>query len=243
VSKYIHLLIFPVAVFLTLGSIAHAEDTAEARIRQALNSKFPQAKITRIEKTPIEGVYEVELPPHIIYMSQDAKYVLNGELIDLQADRNITQEKLAKTRIAEINKLGEDSMIVFAPKHPKYTVSVFTDLDCGYCRKLHSEIDEYNKLGIKVRYLAYPRAGPGSASFKKAEQVWCAKDRKQALTDAKQGKPVKSKECQNPVKAHFITGTKVGVRGTPAIFLENGQMLPGYYPADRLLKILQQSKK
>ena len=131
-------------------------------------------------------------------------------------------------------------MIVFSPKEVKHTISVFTDIDCGYCRKLHNEMHKYNELGIKVRYLAYPRSGPGTPSFIKAENVWCADDRQQALTDAKNGKEVKSKACDNPVKQEFLIGTQVGVTGTPAIFLENGQLLPGYFPAERLIKILEQ---
>ena len=229
------------AIYVSSTFPAQAESSEEKHIRTILTNKFPQAKITNLEKTALPGIYEVEMPPHIFYISNDGKYVLNGDLIDLSADRNLTQEKQGKTRIKKINALGEDSMIIFAPKEVKHTISVFTDIDCGYCRKLHSEIGKYNALGIKVRYLSYPRSGPGSSSFKKAESVWCAKDRKQALTDAKNGKVINSKPCDNPVKKHFITGTQVGVTGTPAIFLENGQMLPGYFPADRLLKVLEQN--
>ena len=229
--------------FLTGASFsAQADSDTNKNIRDVLNKKFPQSKVTRIEPSAIPDLYEVEMPPHIFYISKDAKYVLNGDLIDLPADRNITQEKQAKVRINAINQLGENSMIIFSPRKTKYTISVFTDIDCGYCRKLHGEMEKYNALGIKVRYLAYPRSGPGSASFKKAEAVWCAKDQKKAMTEAKSGKTVNSKECSNPVKQHFITGTKVGVTGTPAIFLENGQMLPGYYPAERLLDVLKKMK-
>lgn len=230
-------------VFLASTMNAQADTDSEKKIRAVLNAKFPQARITRIEKSVLTGLYEVEMPPHIFYISNDAKYVLNGDLIDLSADRNITQEKQAMIRIDSINQLGENSMVVFEPKKTKYTISVFTDIDCGYCRKLHGEMDKYNALGIKVRYLAYPRSGPGTPSFVKAENVWCSRDRKQAMTDAKSGKTVKSPACDNPVKQHFITGTKVGVTGTPAIFLENGQLLPGYYPADKLIKVLEQTKR
>lgn len=229
-------------LFAASGFSAQAETDSEKQIRAVLQQKFPQSHINRIEKSVLPDLYEVEMPPHIFYISKDGRYVLNGDLIDMSADRNITQEKQAKVRIETINKLGEDSMIIFEPKETKHTISVFTDIDCGYCRKLHSEIEKYNALGIRVRYLSYPRTGPGSESFKKAESVWCAKDRKKALTDAKNGKTIDSKPCANPVMQHFITGTKVGVTGTPAIFLENGQLLPGYYPADRLAKVLEQVK-
>lgn len=237
------LLTFSALMILSGASFSvQADVDTDKKIRDVLSKKFPQSRVTRVEKSAIPGLYEIEMPPHIFYISKDAKYVLNGDLIDLPADRNITQEKQARVRINAINRLGEESMIIFAPKKTKYTISVFTDIDCGYCRKLHGEIGKYNDLGIKVRYLAYPRSGPGSASFKKAENVWCAKDSKKAMTDAKSGKTVNSKECSNPVKQHFITGTQVGVTGTPAIFLENGQMLPGYYPAERLIEVLKKTK-
>jgi len=236
-------LIFSLTAWLLLQSFSVLAETDSVKnIRAVLKHKFPQANISRIEKSLVPDLYEVEMPPHIFYISKDAKYVINGDLIDLPADRNITQEKQAKARITTINQLGEASMIIYAPKKTKYTISVFTDIDCPYCHKLHNEIDKYNALGIRVRYLAYPRSGPNTPSFTKAEHVWCAKDRKKAITDAMNGKSIEAKTCNNPVMKQFVTGVKVGVTGTPAIFLENGQLLPGYYPADKLIKVLEQSK-
>ena len=235
--------IFSLATWLLLHSFSVYAETDNAKnIREVLMKKFPQSHISRIEKSVLPGIYEVEMPPHIFYISKDAKYVINGDLIDLAADRNITQEKQAKARISAINQLGEDNMIIYAPKKTKYTISVFTDIDCPYCHKLHNEIDKYNALGIRVRYLAYPRSGPNTPSFTKAENVWCSKDRKKAFTDAINGKSISAKTCKDPVLKQFITGTKIGVTGTPAIFLDNGQLLPGYYPADKLIKILEQVK-
>lgn len=240
--KYILAPLMALSLLAGVSFTVQADVDIDKKIRDVLTKKFPQSRINRIEKSAVPGLYEVEMPPHIFYISKDAKYVLNGDLIDLPADRNITQEKQAKVRMGSIDDLGEDSMIIFAPKNTKYTVSIFTDIDCSYCRKLHHEIGKYNELGIKVRYLAYPRSGPGSVSFKKAENVWCANDRKQAMTDAKNGKQVKSKDCKNPVNAHFTAGTKVGVNGTPAIFLESGQLIPGYVKAERLLAELKKMK-
>ena len=132
-------------------------------------------------------------------------------------------------------------MIVFAPEgKPSYTITVFTDIDCGYCRKLHGEMAGYNAEGIKVQYLFYPRAGEGSPSFAKAVSVWCADDRRTALTDAKAGKSIPDKTCPNPVKEHLELGEKMGVSGTPAIVLENGEMVPGYIPPKRLAAMLKE---
>jgi thiol:disulfide interchange protein DsbC len=180
-------------------------------------------------------------------MSTNGQYVITGDMIDLKNSVNLSQAVRDEARMASIENLGEKNMIVFAPEKVKHTVTVFTDIDCGYCRKLHSEISKYNALGIKVRYLAYPRAGIGSPSYKKAVAVWCSADKKKALTEAKQGKDIKSKDCDNPVAREYQLGQALGVNGTPAIVLENGQIYPGYAPADRLIKVLdqvqQQAKK
>jgi thiol:disulfide interchange protein DsbC len=132
----------------------------------------------------------------------------------------------------------ESEMVIFGADDAKHTITVFTDIDCGYCRKLHREIDDYNKENIRVRYLFYPRAGVGSPSYDKAVSVWCADDRKQAMTDAKSGKTLESKSCDNPVKGHLVLGELMGVNGTPAIVLESGELLPGYVPAKRMAQML-----
>ena len=131
-------------------------------------------------------------------------------------------------------------MIIYEPKKTEHTLTVFTDIDCGYCRKLHQQIAEYNALGIRIRYMAFPRAGIDSESYNKTVDVWCAKDRKQALTDAKNGKEVTSESCNSPIQAQYELGRRLGVTGTPALFLESGEMLPGYVPPKRLKEILDQ---
>jgi thiol:disulfide interchange protein DsbC len=132
-------------------------------------------------------------------------------------------------------------MVVFSPAVPKYTVTVFTDVDCGYCRELHKHIADYNRLGVKVRYLSFPRTGPDTESWSKAEQVWCSADRQGALTQAKQGQPLKTPVCKvNPVALHYALGREIGLNGTPGIVTESGELLPGYAPPDVLLQELQQ---
>jgi thiol:disulfide interchange protein DsbC len=138
----------------------------------------------------------------------------------------------------------EDQMLVFGPKDPKYTITVFTDVDCAFCRKLHSQIADYNKLGIRVRYLLYPRTGPNSSSWTKAEQVWCSPDRNDALTKAKLGEDLKTKACKdNPVARSYALGQQFALQGTPAILLADGELLSGYEPPDVLLKDLQAAAK
>jgi thiol:disulfide interchange protein DsbC len=223
-------------------SSAHAESADSKKIREVIKQQL-KAEPTSIVKSPIEGLYEVTVPPRIFYVSADGRYVLLGNLIDINSRKNLTQEKEGLARVAALDKMGEASMIVFAPKQVKHTITVFTDIDCGYCRKLHNEIEQYNKLGIKVRYMAYPRAGIGSGSYKKAVSVWCAKDKNKAMTTAKNGGNVPSKECDNPVEQQFQLGQELGVNGTPALVLENGQIYPGYAPASKLIGVLESIKK
>ena len=228
-----------VALLALVGAVAAEPEFDETAITQALQKLIPGAKPSSIKPSPMKGIAEVIVPPHLFYMSADGKYILNGEIIDIAGNRNITRPKREAAHVAAVDALGEDTMIIFGPKQPKHTVTVFTDIDCTYCRKLHNEIAKYNELGIRIRYLAYPRAGVGSPSYKKAVSVWCAKDRRAAMTRAKQGQAVEEKQCDNPVAAHMTLGGMLGINGTPNLVTEGGKSLPGYVPAAQLLAILE----
>ena len=221
---------------------AHADSRDIKAAKETIKSIFKNVDEKNISPSPITGLYEVIIPPRLYYVSADGKYLFNGDLIDIRRNQNISKIKRSKAVLDSVNALGEDAMIIFGKPDLKHTVTVFTDIDCAYCRKLHSQIDEYNKRGIRIRYIAYPRAGVGSASFKKAEAVWCSKDRKAALTKAKNDLPVKSKKCDNPVAAEFALGNKIGIRGTPALVLEDGSIVPGYIPPARLAEGLDGAK-
>ena len=132
-------------------------------------------------------------------------------------------------------------MLIFGKQGSPYTITVFTDIDCGYCRKMHSQIADYNRLGIRVRYLFYPRGGPGSDAWKTAEAVWCSADRRDALTRAKQGEEIKAGSCSTPVAREYKLGQALGIRGTPGIFTHTGEYLPGYLPPQAMLAQLQKS--
>jgi thiol:disulfide interchange protein DsbC len=211
-------------------------DTAEEieRIKQRWHELLPQVEPDAIEPTPIPGLYAVRYRATVYYFSADGRYLVSGSMIDLDTREDLTEKLVAGYRKAQIDAVPESEMIVYSPKEKRHTVTVFTDIDCPYCRKLHREMAEYNKRGIEVRYLAFPRAGVGSESYKKAVSVWCAKDRNAAMDKAKAGEPVEEKTCDNPVRKQMALGNAVGVEGTPAIVLENGEMIPGYQPAARL---------
>lgn len=224
------------AVALTAAVFTASAD--EAAVKEGLARLLPDVKPDSIEASAVPGLYEVLIGPRLYYMSEDGTYLLHGKLINTKTRENLTETKEAKAKKALIDAVSEDSMIVYGADDAKHTITVFTDIDCGYCRKLHREIKDYNEAGIKVRYLFYPRAGVGSPSYQKAVSVWCADDPAKAMTAAKAGGNVDAKTCENPVQDHMKLGELMGVNGTPAMVLDTGQMLPGYISADRLAKYL-----
>jgi thiol:disulfide interchange protein DsbC len=215
-----------------------AETDKYAAVQSKLKLIAPGSPVDGIAETPVNGVLEVLLGGTVLYITEDGRHIFQGNLIDTNSLTNLTEERRKNLRATALNEFGEEGMIVFPAKEPRHTITVFTDIDCGYCRKLHQEMDQYNDLGITVRYLLFPRSGPRTASFDKAVSVWCEKDRQKALTEAKQGKEFPKADCDNPVLAEYKLGETVGVRGTPAIILEDGEMLPGYLPAKRLAQVL-----
>jgi thiol:disulfide interchange protein DsbC len=198
-------------------------------------------KAEDIRSTPIPGMFEMRRGTDILYVSQDGRYVFTGDLYRVAGRQNLTEARRSELRRALIDAVPESKMVVFAPAQPKYTITVFTDVDCPYCQALHSQIAEYNRLGVKVRYLFFPRSGPNTESWHKAEQIWCSSDRKAALTAAKLGKPLQAKVCSNtPVAQGYELGKQIGLEGTPGIVLANGTMLGGYMPPDKLVEELKQ---
>jgi thiol:disulfide interchange protein DsbC len=228
---------------LILSGLACSMATADENIiKQALTKAMPSIKIDSVKPSEIKGLYEVTMGPNIYYVSDDGKYLVQGRLVDLATKTDLTEAKLSGTRKLALEKLGQDKMIIFKPKIGKYKVSVFTDIDCGYCRKLHSEIDQYLAQGITIQYLFFPRAGKGSDSYNKAVSVWCSEDRNAALTAAKRDQTLPSKTCNNPVDEHMQLGADFDVKGTPMIVTEKGNIFPGYLPAKQLAEALQSEK-
>ena len=234
--------VIKMAAISLFGLTLSTANADEAAIRQTMSKSMPSAKIDSVKPSEIKGLYEVIVGANIFYVSEDGKYLLQGRLVDVAARKDLTEEKLSGTRKQAIEKIGQKNMIVFKPKISKYTVSIFTDIDCGYCRKLHSEIDQYLAEGITIQYLFFPRAGKGSDSYTKAVSVWCAKDRNAALTDAKKGNTPEAKTCDNPVDEHMQLGADFDVKGTPMIVTEKGNIYPGYLPAKQLLEVLESEK-
>jgi thiol:disulfide interchange protein DsbC len=219
-------------------SVVHADND---ELRKKIEKSLPDVKVTSLKAVDDTGFYEAVINGQILYFSEDGRYVIQGDMVSLDTRTNLTEQRRVSLRKDALAKLDEKDMIIFGPKQAKYTITVFTDIDCGYCRKMHAEMEKYNELGIRVRYLSFPRGGIDSKSYDDAVNVWCAADRQKAMTKAKQGQEIPAKTCTNPVKAEFELGQQLGVQGTPSIFLESGQNLPGYLPPEKLIQVLDEN--
>jgi thiol:disulfide interchange protein DsbC len=220
------------ALVLMSVSVVAAESAVDT-LKNNLAEHVPGAKVSRIKETPIAGVYEVIVGSDIYYMDISARYIINGDLIDLATRTNFTEEAKTFNRKAKVAELGEKNMVVYTPKIVDHTITVVTDIDCPYCRRLHSEIDEYMEGKVKVRYIFMPLKG--KSDFDTTVSVWCSEDRNLALDIAKAGGELEKATCENPIDLHLKISRELGVRGTPAIILEDGSMLPGYVPAKKLV--------
>lgn len=231
-------LLVAVLGFVALPVMA-ADDEAVQQLKNDLVKVFgghPDA----VNEAPVDGLYEVTYGPKLYYVSLDGRYLFTGELYDLKSRTNLTEQNRAGARLKALSAIDESSMIVYKAKgEEKHVVTVFTDIDCGYCRKLHSGMAKMNELGITVRYMAFPRAGINSPSYDKAVSVWCAKDRNKAMDVAKSGKKPEPATCDAPVKEHYAMGQMLGVTGTPALVLQDGILMPGYLPPQQLSMALE----
>ncbi|MGO9932534.1 MAG: DsbC family protein [Steroidobacteraceae bacterium] len=220
-------------------------DAPPADPRAALLKLLPAgSKLDDLRPSPIAGLYEFVQGAEVSYLTADGKYFIDGNLYDMKSRDNLTEALRMHARAALINAVPESQMLIFSGANPKYTLTVFTDVDCQYCRKLHSQMAELNRLGVRVRYMFFPRTGPGTESWRKAEVVWCSADRNEALTRAKAGAALDmNKTCApTPVAREYELGESIGVRGTPAMFTESGDYIAGYLPPQELLQQLKEAQ-
>ena len=234
-------LAFTPLLALAAPALAAQDMAVPPEITAATAKLMPDMAPSWVKPAPLKGLWEVAFGPHIFYISADGQYLLRGDIMNLDSRENLTRPARNKARLGAVDSLGEANMIVFRPKVTRHTVTVFTDVECGYCAKLHAEMQTYLDKGIAVRYVAFPRAGVGSGTYDTMVSVWCAADQHKAMTQAKAGQPVEPKSCPNPVAAQYEMGQLVGVRGTPTIVLDNGDIVPGYLPAARLEDALEQA--
>jgi thiol:disulfide interchange protein DsbC len=236
----------PVFLFLTAtiaiatAAIA-ADDESLADVREKISAMFQELEPQNIDVSPIEGWYTVHKGSIVAYVSADGRYLLQGDLIDLDSQTNLSEKTRTSARRELMSRVADNRVIAFTPADVKYSVTVFTDVDCTYCRKLHSEIDQYLANGIEIRYVLYPRNGPRSKSWNTSRDVYCADNRGFALTAAKLDRSFATQSCDTDIIAdNYLLGQDVGLNGTPAIVFEDGSLHAGYMPPDRLTAKLQQ---
>jgi thiol:disulfide interchange protein DsbC len=224
-----------------LAATAGAQEGSDSgsAIEAKIRAMAPNAGMIAISETPIDGLLQVQVNSEIYYATADARYLISGRVIDMDTRVDLTDQAKAGIRKGFLEDLDPAQQISFSPARPEHELLVFTDIDCGYCRKLHSQMDDYLAQGIAIHYLAFPRAGVGSHSYEKFVSVWCADDKQEALTEAKAGSEPEPLNCENPIADQYHLGREVGVTGTPALLTSDGTLIPGYMPPDQLKARLQ----
>ena len=227
------------AITLLISVPVFAQDKFEI-VEERIRTLAPTARSIAVSETPIEGILQVQVNGDIVYTSDDGKYMFQGRIIDLDTSDDLTEVAKSGIRAEILETVDATKQISFAGEETAYDLMVFTDIDCGYCRKLHSQMEEYNEQGIAIHYMAFPRAGIGSESYDKAVSVWCASNQQDALTLAKSGGDPDPMQCENPIADQYQMGRELGVTGTPALLTKSGQLIPGYVPPEALRERLDQ---
>lgn len=213
--------------------------------RAGIAAHIPGAHPENLRPTAVPGIWELTRGAEVTYVTADGKYMFGGDLYKVASSGampNLSEARRREVRAHTLESLDESDMIVFGPKDARYTVTVFTDVDCQWCRRLHSQIPDYNRLGVRLRYAAWPRSGPASDSWIRAQVVWCAPDRGDAFSRAQPGQMLKGSVCNaNPVQRQWKLGKDIGVRGTPSLVMPDGEIVNGYMQPKDLLKHLQRA--
>ncbi len=229
------------AALLSVSVAVEADEAPLDEVREKVAGMFDMIEPENVNPSPVDGWYTIQKGSIVAYVSRDGRYLLQGDLIDLESQVNLTEASRNDARRELMSTVEDDEVILFSPASVKYRVSIFTDVECTYCRRLHNQIDEYLAHGIEVRYLLYPRNGPATRAWSTSEKVWCASDRNNALTMAKLDKSFETSTCDSStVQDHYVIGRDVGLSGTPAIVLEDGTLIGGYLPPDQLKARLDQ---
>lgn len=228
---------------LTFSSGAFSDESSKQIVKEEVAKLLPShiaREIGRIYLSEVTGWYEVEIGADVLYASKDGRYLLVGEVYDLSTKINLTEQQRSRLRLGLIAELENQDLIIFPAKQEQHVVYVFTDIECQFCRLLHSKVAEFNQLGITLKYLAFPRKGVDSNGYRLLHDVWCSKDRSLALTQAKREKtiPAALANCKSPVAQHYQLGNKIGVRGTPFLVDNQGRKYTGYTEPKELKSFL-----
>ena len=230
------------AVVQEVAQAANSPQDSEAlgeEIIEKLRARLPQFNFGSVVETSVAGLYQIENGGRILYVNETADYIIDGSLIRVEDRANLTDSALGLLHVGLIAGVDEKDMLIYEPDEPSdRSITVFTDISCGYCRLLHEQIDELLESGLRVRYLLYPRAGLGTQAHKDLESVWCADDPQEAMTNAKSGGVIEQLSCDNPIEQHVALASQVGLRGTPLIYTDSGEQIPGYREAKALAELV-----
>ena len=216
-----------------------APDVTVEQAQQLLASSFPNVRVEQVRPSPMPGVYEVIADGGVYYLAHDGAFLLSGALYDLQANVNLTERTKNDLRRAAARRVSMDDVITYAAPDARYAVTVFSDVDCPYCRKFHAQMRRVHELGVSVHYLLAPYRG--EQARRNAVAVWCSADRRAAFDRAKQGAAVAAEDCENPVERNLRLAETLGVRGTPAFLLDDGKLLNGYRTPENLLEEIKRA--
>lgn len=230
---------------LVAGGMSAPSRAGTDEITRLIAERLPGVKVDGIGPSPIEGILEVRIDgTDVVYVTEDGHHLISGVIVDLITRENLTERVRAGQRTRALDTVPEETMIIFQPTGDvKHTVTTFTDIDCPYCRKMHSEMALLSRMGIRVRYLLFPRAGINSESYDKAVSVWCAEDQQEEMTEAKAGIVPDKRDCENPVRDHMALAYRLGLRGTPYTITDTGRAINGYMPAAELFETLDADRR
>jgi thiol:disulfide interchange protein DsbC len=238
---YRPLSVLALATLSIAASTAATAPPAKPDVRVEIARQL-DVKPADVKPSPVAGLYEIRSGAEVGYVSADGRFYVDGDVFDMKSKRNLTEPRRQEGRLDILAAIPDSDAIVFAPTGPvRHTLTVFTDVDCNYCRRMHREIAEFNRLGFRVRYVMYPSGGPDSEAWRKAEAVLCSADRRDALTRAKRGEAVSAEKCATRIAENHSVGERLGIRGTPGIITDSGEYLAGYLPAANMAEYLAQA--
>ena len=222
------------SIFLISCSASYEVDDAE----KAFTEKYPNLKIESIKKVD-SSFFEIIIKDQILYLTADLKHLLAGNIIDLKTGNNLTEARVKKHRSSVLKNILDADTIIYKPKETSHVITVFTDISCPYCKKLHNEIDKLLENNIEVRYVLFSRNGKNDVAYRDMVSIWCSTNKKELIEKAFNDDFLSSKNCENPLDKNYQLGYELRVNGTPMIFTEDGAVIPGYLPYKRIIEILK----
>jgi len=244
VRKLVWLLMLTLVFGYHTVSLGANESEQISQVREILKTNLPDIPVDHLASTAVPGIFEVISEGRVYYVDSTVSFLFDGNLVDLKGRKNLTETSMVAQNLRYIDAIGENNMLIYknTDTEPSRHISVFTDLDCPYCQRLHSELDILLEAGIAIRYLLYPREGLNTQAHKNLESVWCASDQHAALTAAKLGELPSSESCENPIEQHVVLARQLRLSATPMIYLDDGQRINGYLDAQTLLEVINETQ-